>query len=103
MNESARQTGRISIHPRGFGFLNVESADGERAAFIPPPDLNPYLDGDLVSAMITTGADGRSGASALALVERRRTELFGTVTARGRRRFLRVDRIVANTDWPFAE
>jgi len=42
-------------------------------------------------------------STSLALVERERTELFGSVTTRGRRRFLRVDRIVANTDWPFVE
>lgn len=104
MNESpARLTGRISIHPRGFGFLNVEDAEGEAAAFIAPPDLNPFLDGDLVSAAVVTGEGGRASASALALVERTRTELFGAVTSHGRRRFLRVDRVVANTDWPFEE
>jgi ribonuclease R len=103
MTESARQTGRVSIHPRGFGFLNLDTPEGESAAFITPPDLNPYLDGDLVSAMIVTGDNGRTSATALALVERRRAELFGSVVIRGKRRFLKVDRVVANTDWPFAE
>ena len=104
MNETpARLTGRVSIHPRGFGFLNVEGPEGEHTAFVTPPDLNPFLDGDRVSATVTTAADGRSAASALSLVERARTELFGAVTTHGRRRFLKVDRVVANTDWPFAE
>src|SRR5271154_141380 len=63
MNESpARQTGRISIHPRGFGFLNLEGPEGEWIAFITPPDLNPFLDGDLVSAVVTvTGPEGGRG------------------------------------------
>lgn len=103
MSESARTTGRISIHPRGFGFLNVETPEGESAAFITPPDLNPYLDGDLVSAVIVSADHGRTTATAPALVERARQELFGSVLTRGRRRFLRVDRVVANTDWAFEE
>lgn len=104
MNESpARLLGRISVHPRGFGFLNLDGPEGESAAFIAPPDLNPFLDGDLASAVVTLSETGRAVATALALVERQRTELFGSVTTRSRRRFLRVDRIVANTDWPFVE
>ena len=63
----------------------------------------PFLDGDRVSALVTVAEGGRASASALALVERRRAELFGSVTTRGRRRFLKVDRVVANTDWPFVE
>ena len=105
MNESpARTTGRITIHPRGFGFLNIEiQGEGETAAFITPPDLNPFLDGDRVSAVIVAAEGGRTTATALALVERQRTELFGSVLTRGKRRFLRVDRVVANTDWVFEE
>ncbi len=89
-------TGRISVHPRGFGFLNLDEA----TAFIIPPDLNPFLDGDLVSATITPADGGRFNATGLKLVERTRTELFGTVTYHGRKSFLRVDRLVSNTDWP---
>src|SRR5580704_10245575 len=103
MEPAPRHTGRISIHPRGFGFLNLEGPDGDSAAFVAPPDLNPFLDGDLVAASITADPSGRTSATQLALVERQRTELFGTVTTHGRRRFLRVDRVVANTDWPFED
>lgn len=96
-----RQTGRISIHPRGFGFLNIVGPEGETAAFITPPDLNPLLDGDIASAAVTTDPSGRASATALELVERSRRELFGTVALHGRNRFLRVDRLVSNTDWLF--
>lgn len=107
--------GRISIHPRGFGFLNVEASSepsggpgrpagappGPLTAFVVPPDLNPFLDGDVVSAVIVESDPGRYTASQLALVHRERTELFGTVAFHAKKPHLRVDRLVANTDWPF--
>ena len=91
--------GKISVNPRGFGFLTFQER-GEAAAFVTPPDLNAFLDGDTVTATVVAGEDGRLTASSLTLVERPRTELFGTVTFRGRRAHLRVDRSVSNTDWP---
>jgi ribonuclease R len=95
--------GHISVHPRGFGFLNFEREDGSPAsAFVAPPELNRFLEDDLVTARITTGADGRMNAADLVLVERRRSELFGTLVRRGGRAHLAVDRVVANTDWPFS-
>ncbi|HEY3446067.1 MAG TPA: RNB domain-containing ribonuclease [Myxococcales bacterium] len=103
MNQPARQTGRISVHPRGFGFLTIEGPEGESSAFIAPPDLNDFLDGDQASAEISTGKDGRTSAAKLELVQRTRTELFGSVLSRGKKRLLKVDRAVSNTDWPFAK
>jgi ribonuclease R len=92
--------GRIAVHPRGFGFLDFTRDDGApMSAFVAPPALNPLLDGDVVDAEVTTEG-ARSTASALALVQRTREELFGTVVLRGGQRFLKVDRLVANTDWP---
>jgi ribonuclease R len=95
--------GRISVHPRGFGFLTVDTEEGEITAFITPPDLNPFLDGDVVTATLTAAGPDRYTATSLALVERWRTEVFGSVTAHGKRPFIRVDRVVSNTDWPFEE
>ena len=94
--------GRILVNPRGFGFLRPEDPEAP-SAFITPPDLNPFLDGDLVSATLTEGEPGRFTASSLALIERSRGELFGTITVRGGRPHLRADRDVANTDWPFRQ
>lgn len=91
--------GRLSVHPRGFGFLAVEEPS-PFSAFVAPPDLNPFLDGDIVSAHIVTAEDGRTSARDLSLVLRSRTELFGSVVLRGKKPHLRVDRLVANTDWP---
>jgi ribonuclease R len=103
--------GRISINPRGFGFLNVgedgapgrpnAAPAGPLSAFVAPPDLNPFLDGDVVNALLVEAGPGRYSASQLALVHRVRSELFGTVVFHGRKPHLRVDRLVANTDWPF--
>jgi ribonuclease R len=94
----AEQRGRIIVNARGFGFLELEGQSGG-SAFIAPPDLNPFLEGDLVVAHVDE-ADGRFTASHLRLLERTRTELFGNVVTHGRRLFLRTDRLVSNTDWP---
>lgn len=95
--------GRISVNPRGFGFLTVDAPEGEITGFITPPDLNPFLDGDMATATLTAAGPDRYNATSLALVHRSRTELFGSVTTHGKRPFLRVDRLVSNTDWPFEE
>ncbi|MFO0592456.1 MAG: VacB/RNase II family 3'-5' exoribonuclease [Polyangiaceae bacterium] len=99
---SSTVRGRVTVHPRGFGFLAIEGPEPS-SAFITPPDLNPFLDGDVVSARVTEADDGRLSATDLALVSRGRTELFGSVTIRQKKPHLRVDRLVANTDWPLDE
>jgi len=102
--DTSSARGRVSIHPRGFGFLKLDTPAGDvTSAFIPPPALNPFLDGDIVTATLLPESDGRLSATDLALVERSRRELFGTVTLHKGKRHLHVDRLVANTDWPFKE
>lgn len=91
--------GKVSVHPRGFGFLDIEGTNPPVSAFITPPDLNRFLDGDLVEGTVTEGDGGRFTASELRLVERWRGELFGALARHGKRTFLRVDRQVSNTDW----
>jgi ribonuclease R len=92
--------GRVRVHPRGFGFVEVEGSQPLLSAFVAPPDLNPFLEGDLVSAQVEESGPGRHTAKKLALLERERAQVFGTVTLRGGRPFLRVDRQISNTDWP---
>ncbi|MCE9668486.1 VacB/RNase II family 3'-5' exoribonuclease [Myxococcus stipitatus] len=94
-------TGRIDVHPRGFGFLTVQAPGSQEvlSAFIPPPDLNPFLAGDIVTGTVTAGADGRLTASALSLVERHRARVYGEVVSRKGTQYLRIDREVANADW----
>ncbi len=101
MKQSTRQTGTVSVHARGFGFLNFEPTRSlSGSAFIVPPDLNPFLAGDVVSAEITEGEDGRFSAHDLKLVQRQRSVLFGQVVSRKGRLWLKTDSEVANTDWP---
>ena len=52
---------------------------------------------------MTEGSDGRYTATALHLVARTQNELYGSVTFRGKKPFLRVDREVSNTDWPLKD
>lgn len=91
-----RATGTVSLHPKGFGFLNFE----EGSAFIAPPALNPFLVGDQVSASLKKDEQGRFSAHDLSLERRARRWLFGQATRRRGRLWLQVDREVANTDWP---
>jgi ribonuclease R len=100
MSESFTTTGTISLHPRGFGFLNFAGPQGAESAFIAPPDLNPFLLDDVVSATVRRAADGRSSASELSLLRRPRKLLFGEIVERRGRSYLHTDREVANTDWP---
>lgn len=95
-------TGRIDVHPRGFGFLSVQpSPSGEvLSAFIPPPELASFLADDVVSATVSQGADGRWAASGLSLLQRTRDQVFGEVVLRKGAPHLRIDKEVANTDWP---
>jgi ribonuclease R len=102
MMPPVNRTGTISVHPRGFGFLALEQDPEGRSAFITPPDLNPFLDGDRVSAEVSQLPDGRLSASAIRLLERSRATLFGTAAQHRGQPFLRVDREVSNTDWPLA-
>jgi ribonuclease R len=98
--DESRVNGTINVHARGFGFLNFHTDEGPDSAFVIPPDLNPFLDGDLVSAEIEEGDDGRFTARRLKLEERRRAILFGEVVQRRGDLWLKTDDEVANTDWP---
>jgi ribonuclease R len=98
-----RVEGRIIVHPRGFGFVEFDVEDGRESAFIPPPDLLWFLQGDRVAATITEAADGRFSATAIELVSRDRSEVFGAIVSRNGRPHLRVDREISNADWPLVE
>jgi ribonuclease R len=90
--------GRLSVHPRGFGFLDPEG-DGE-SAFVPPPALRGFLADDVVSATVVAESDGRTSARDLQLVERTRAEVFGEVARQRGKLILRPDPRTANSDWP---
>lgn len=103
MSNSSAFSGRVSLNPRGFGFVTEEESAARpapRSAFVTPPDLNPFLAGDLVNAEVTEAPDGRLTASKLTLVQRSRRALYGVAVAHRKALFLKVDREVSNTDWP---
>ena len=93
----AMQAGRIVVHPRGFGFVEL---DNGVTAFIPPPDLLWFLKDDRVEAELVTANDGRFNATNVRLVRRVREQVFGTITERKGRPHVRVDREISNADWP---
>ncbi len=89
--------GRIVVHARGFGFVELDSGE---TAFVPPPDLLWFLQDDRVEARVVEGADGRLTATEIRLVSRARPEVFGSIVSRHGRPHVRVDREVGNADWP---
>jgi ribonuclease R len=93
-----RIRGRLHVHPRGFGFLNHD--EGGDSSFVPPRELNGFLVGDLVSAEVVTGNDGRTSVKALELIERGRAEIFGVLTKKRGKPYVQVDPRTGNSDWP---
>jgi len=100
-----RLRGRIVFHVRGFGFVDLEAEDAPvESAFVAPPDLNPFLAGDVVDTTLEASGEGRYRAYDLTLVERPREEVIGTVErcSGGTACELRLDPRIGNTAWPLA-
>ena len=72
--------GAISVHPRGFGFVN--QADPEGDIFVPKPYLNGAIDGDTVEVLIDPHSFSQKGpeGKVVDIVERKRDQLVGVVT-----------------------
>ncbi len=102
---SERFRGHVSVHPRGFGFVDLEAGDAPASsAFLAPPDLNALLADDVVEVTLEASGGGRYRALDLELVERPREEVIGTVerARRGGRLELRLDPRIGNAAWPLA-
>lgn len=80
-NSLKKVQGLLSVHPRGFGFINMPAP--EEDIFIPKPFMNGAVDGDLVEIEFDPknysekGPDGK----VIAILQRGRKELAGTVTS----------------------
>jgi ribonuclease R len=72
--------GTLRVHPRGFGFVELDDA-GEADIFIPKPYMADALDGDSVEVIIDTSAISPKGPEGkiYAVCERARKTLVGTV------------------------
>ena len=93
-----RVQGRLSVHHRGFGFIDYkEPVIG--SAFVPPRALNGFLTGDLVEVSLIDEEDGRQRAGDLKLLERKRHALFGEVTFKRSVAYIRPDPRIGNSDW----
>ncbi|MBS0622817.1 MAG: VacB/RNase II family 3'-5' exoribonuclease, partial [Verrucomicrobia bacterium] len=69
--------GRVSGHPRGFAFIDVEGEEEE--IFIPRGQLGGAIDGDLVDVEVTGEREKGPVGRVVAVIERGRTCLAGTV------------------------
>ncbi len=71
--------GQISVHHRGFGFVNMP-APGEDI-FIPKPFMNGAIDGDIVEVEFDTEQKSEKGpdGKVVAIIERGRKNIAGTV------------------------
>jgi ribonuclease R len=66
---------------------------------MPPPLLNRFLQDDVVEAVLEETAPDKRTVKEARLLRRPRTALAGRVLSRAGKRWLKVDRAVANTDW----
>jgi ribonuclease R len=96
------QSGTVSVHSRGFGFLEWSDDGVRRSAFVPAPALRGFLHGDRVRAKVEKDRKGLA-ARDLELEQRDRTTLFGTLTKGRKGRWeLLPDPEVANRAWSIA-
>ncbi|HEX9735560.1 MAG TPA: VacB/RNase II family 3'-5' exoribonuclease [Thermoanaerobaculia bacterium] len=97
-----RWRGTISVHLRGFGFVDLDDAGAPAdSAFVAPPDLNSFLADDVVDVTLESSGEGRYQAVDLKLARRPRSEVIGTVERAGQSAWrLAIDPRIGNTAWP---
>lgn len=93
--------GILSFHPKGFGFVSIESEAGpggrENDVFIPPRYMNHGIHGDKVLLQVTKKTKKKSEGRILAILERTSDKIIGTYQG-GRTR----GRVVPENDrYPF--
>ncbi len=85
-----RLTGRLTIHPQGYGFILVEGR--EEDLFVKSDAMGNALDGDTVEAAVRPArGDGRDEAEVVRVVERGRTQIVGTFKLRGNTGIVKAD------------
>ena len=81
-------TGRIKIHPAGYGFVVPD--DKSEDVHISPPNRGAAMDADTVEIEAWMGARGFEGR-VLRVVERGRAKITGQLVRRGRQQMLQPD------------
>ncbi len=75
-------TGKISIHPDGFGF--VSNHDSEKDLFLPKNQLSHVFDGDVVQVFVEPSSNNkRSFNKLINIIERKTTQIVGQLKRRG--------------------
>ncbi|HXF29835.1 MAG TPA: VacB/RNase II family 3'-5' exoribonuclease, partial [Chlamydiales bacterium] len=71
--------GVIRLHPRGFGFVEVEGQEVD--IFIPKPYVNGAVDGDRVEVLINRESVSEKGPDGkiLSVIERKRSQIVGII------------------------
>lgn len=86
-----RFEGRLTVNPRGFGFVAIEGEDDD--AFVSEGNLGVALDGDFVRIALAAPkrGDNRREAEVLEVLERTRTQTVGTFQQQGKFAFVDSD------------
>jgi ribonuclease R len=74
-------TGKISVHPRGFGFVELDDDPNGQDVFIPKPYMFNAIDGDIVEVLVNPEITSEKGpeGKVVTIVKRTRKQLVGTV------------------------
>ena len=91
-------TGRITVHPAGYGFVTLES-DGE-TVYVPAKYRGPAMDGDRVELATWQAYKGIEG-EVVRVLSRGRAKLTGTLRKVGRAMMLEPDDPRIATDYGF--
>jgi ribonuclease R len=91
-------TGRISVHPAGYGFVELD--DGSDDVFVPAKYRGSALDGDRVQLSMWTGYKGTEG-KVVRIISRGRAKLTGTLQRAGRAMYLQPDDPRIATDYGY--
>ncbi|ACY17449.1 ribonuclease R [Haliangium ochraceum DSM 14365] len=94
--EDLSRTGRITVHPAGYGFVELE--DGTGTVFVPARHRGAALDGDRVVLNTWSGYKGTEGR-VIEVLSRGRAKLTGTLQRTGRAVYLEPDDPRIATDY----
>ncbi len=78
MEKNSVILGKISIHPKGFGFVSPKKG-GIEDIFIPSQNINGAIDGDTVEVKITSRSSKGFEGIVLSIKKRLRKQIVGTV------------------------